>query len=236
MSPVLSSLVIGACAFAAGAALVQGKDIDGQVFIVTRAGPAIKLALVQVAAFSKAEIEKHVADTDIHLAPERSKADSAAKRALEELQHAEHGVSGGFGKWMMSLQKTQAKDPTGQSWADPRTEALRYNALKDRIPKLRACFDEARARQIQLNSAAPYFVDLSAPVSTAKTDADGRFKLTVPDEQDIALLASSSRTILDRVERYFWVVRLAPHDTSITLSNDNLTTSGSEDSLLKTSE
>ncbi len=95
---------------------------------------------------------------------------------------------------------------------------------------------ELRARQKTLNSAAPFFVDLPQPVATAKTDADGRFELTIPDKGEYVLVASAERTVFNDVERYFWVVRLNSEEFKATLSNDNLTTSGSADSLLTTKE
>ena len=63
-------------------------DIDGQVFIVTRGGPAIKLALVRVAAFRKVDIETHVRDIDSRLAGERAKADAEVSEASQSLQRA----------------------------------------------------------------------------------------------------------------------------------------------------
>ncbi len=42
-------------------ATMDAKTIRGDVFIVTAGGPAIKLALVQVKAISKIEMENHIA-------------------------------------------------------------------------------------------------------------------------------------------------------------------------------
>ena len=50
----------------------NAKTIEGQVFIVTAGGPAIKLALVQVKAISKIEIENHIAKIEQQVAPERA--------------------------------------------------------------------------------------------------------------------------------------------------------------------
>jgi hypothetical protein len=114
------------CLSAFVAASAIGKDINGQIFIVTAGAQAIKLPLVQVGAISKADLEKHVSEIESQTAPEHAKADSAVTESTEEFQNAKRAVAGGFGKWMMTLQKTQSKDPTGKPWADPRTEALRF--------------------------------------------------------------------------------------------------------------
>ena len=138
---------------------------------------------------------------------------------------------------MMTLEKTQPKDPTGKAWADPRTEALRYNALEKEIPKLETRVATVAAQQKTLCSAAPYFENLPQAIASAKTDADGRFKIAIPDDdRDIVLVAKSQRQVFNAVENYYWMVRAKPSDSNVTLSNDNLTSSGSADSVLTTKE
>src|SRR5438105_15765179 len=88
MQRAIARLLVAVCACAAGATHAQGMDIDGQVFIVTRGGPAIKLALVRVAAFRKVDIETHVRDIDSRLAGERAKADAEVSEASQSLQRA----------------------------------------------------------------------------------------------------------------------------------------------------
>ena len=61
-------------------------------------------------------------------------------------------------------------------------------------PELEA--PDSRAQKA-LNSAAPFFVDLPQPVATAKTDAEGRFQLTIPDKGEYVLVASAERTVFN---------------------------------------
>ena len=164
-----SNLVVCAAIACFSIAAASGKELEGQVFVVTRGAQAIKLPLVQVMALPVDEVQKHISEVTEKTNLECTDAESKTKKAIEALQNARRGVSGGFGRWMMTLQKTQSKDPTGKAWADPRTEALRYNALEN-----------------------------------------------------------------DTVENYFWFVRVKQTDASITLSNDNLTSAGSSDSILAT--
>ena len=63
----------------------NAKTIEGEVFIVTAGGPAIKLALVQVKAISKIEMENHIAKIEQQITPERAEADSAVSRATKEI-------------------------------------------------------------------------------------------------------------------------------------------------------
>jgi hypothetical protein len=237
MQRPIARLLVTVSVCAAGATHAQGKDIGGQVFIVTRGGPAIKLALVRVAAFRKADMETHVRDIDSQLADERAKADAEVSEASRSLQRAKRAVAGGLGEWMKRDAETHGRETNTKAAIDRGHSVWqKFHAAEQKIAPAETRLREAVARQRLLSSAAPYFAQLPEPFGTAKTDADGRFKLTVPDEETVAVLASSSRTIFDRVETYFWVVRLAPNETSLTLSNDNLTTSGSVDSLVTTRE
>lgn len=205
----------------------RGKTIDGQVFIVTAAGPAIKLALVQVGMFAQSDIEQHIRETDVTLSSQQAKADAAVAEATKELQKAKRAIAGGYAAWVMSHEFTPA---------EARADALKYDAAKQRVPKAEEHLAETLLRQKIFRSAAPYFVDLPTPTATAKTDADGRFQLNIPDEGDYVLLATSTRAVFNTTEKYFWIVRLKPQDSKVTLSNDNLTSSGSPDSILTTKE
>lgn len=69
------------------------------------------------------------------------------------------------------------------------------------------------------------FVGLPAGISAAKTDADGRFELTLPKRGDCFLAASAERTTLMGKEAYYWLVELpasARDGSPVLLSNDNL--------------
>ncbi len=206
-------------------ASMDAKTIRGDVFIVTAGGPAIKLALVQVKAISKIEMENHIAKIEQQIAPERAEADSAVSRAMKE---SDARIKQMQAMTLKEIQKQMADDLK-------RSRAERDKAIQAPI-HARIQLKELRARQKTLNSAAPFFVDLPQPVATAKTDADGRFELTIPDKGEYVLVASAERTVFNDVERYFWVVRLNSEEFKATLSNDNLTTSGSADSLLTTKE
>ena len=149
----------------------RGKTIDGQVFIVTAAGPAIKLALVQVGMFAQSDIEQHIRETDVTLSSQQAKADAAVAEATKELQKAKRAIAGGYAAWVMSHEFTPA---------EARADALKYDAAKQRVPKAEEHLAETLLRQKIFRSAAPYFVDLPTPTATAKTDADGRFQLNIP--------------------------------------------------------
>jgi hypothetical protein len=229
-------LVASICASVAGATLAQAKDIDGQVFIVTRGAQAIKLPLVQVAAFRKTEMEAHIREVDTRLSADRAKADAVVKETIEALQRAKRAGAGSE-HWVEDDMKAHGpiKD-INDAMRRGSAVGKRQGEAQKRISSAEARLREAGTRREFVYSAARYLTDLPVPLATAKTDADGHFKLTVADEEVLALVATSSRTVFDHVEKYSWVVRLAPHDTTVTLSNDNLTSSRSADSLLATTD
>lgn len=82
-----------------------------------------------------------------------------------------------------------------------------------------------------------YFADLPPAVKVAKSNADGRFQMQVPAEGRYALLARAQRQVGDKAEKYFWALKLntsGRNRISIMLSNDNMTSSKSPDSLFET--
>jgi len=89
----------------------------------------------------------------------------------------------------------------------------------------------ARRRSGFLNGSDIYFKQLQRDhrvVATAKTDAEGKFTMKIPDDGEFALVASAHREVPDNIELYFWIVPAKQHTD---LTNENLT-SATGDSLL----
>lgn len=61
-------------------------------------------------------------------------------------------------------------------------------------------------------------------VGQAVTDARGEFKLTLPTDKEIVLIASARRTLGDNTEFYYWAWTVAREDSRPVLSNHNLLT------------
>ena len=68
------------------------------------------------------------------------------------------------------------------------------------------------------------FNALGSPVSSSKTDADGKFKLSLPQIGEFVISASASRVVGNYSESYVWIVS-CPFDSKdrgqVFLSNDN---------------
>jgi hypothetical protein len=84
-------------------------------------------------------------------------------------------------------------------------------------------------------TSAWYFRDLPPSVAQTTTNSEGKFVLNLPPGE-YAVAATASREILSgETETYYWLVKVNAdkEKQTVTLSNVNLTTSGSSDSLFQ---
>jgi hypothetical protein len=97
-------------------------------------------------------------------------------------------------------------------------------------------------------SKALYGITISAgsrkPSSKAimqalESDADEKFSFTVKQDSRVVLVARAQRKVQDKTEDYFWIVKASMNKrptVQIFLSNDNLVTASSPDSIIKLSD
>ena len=84
------------------------------------------------------------------------------------------------------------------------------------------------------HSALYYSSDLPAALQTTKTDADGKFSFKIPSGSYV-LVANSRRSAGKETEFYNWMVKVTVDaDKKVMLANDNLCSSGSADSVIRT--
>ena len=75
----------------------------------------------------------------------------------------------------------------------------------------------------------------NAPVTTTKTDADGKFSLVLPEKGRFAVAARAGRLLANTEERYCWIVWITDRDLKekkIVLSNDNMIGSNPSESVV----
>lgn len=214
-------------------------ELDGDVFIVTQGAENVKLGLVEVKVLPYEESKNSIAKTRAQA--EREIADlqpglDAARKALESAQAR------------MKAAKAEANAATNRfeslSFDDPRNGAA-SEASSDAIDRLTAAiraFDAAehaaseREKPFQRwNSGALYFASLPSPVASVKTDADGKFSIPLDRKNTVVLAACATRRVADKIENYYWLVAVSldgQPSKRIFLSNDNLATADSKDSLI----
>ena len=82
---------------------------------------------------------------------------------------------------------------------------------------------ESSIKEAHSYSEPPYyFQDLPAAVATGKTDADGKFTLTLPPGKYV-FAATASRSVFKDTEQYAWLVNVDASKPvqGLLLSNDN---------------
>jgi hypothetical protein len=188
---------------------VCAKEIQGEVFIVTRAHQTVRLALVPTSVYPRDQVESVIKSVDSELSEERKK--------IPPLQKSLESASGHVEEAAVKL----SANPEGD-------DGRRAMELVTELALLTA---RASQRADFVLGSGPYFKKLSElrPVATAKTDADGKFRVEIPDSGEFALVAYSEREAVGETENYFWIV---PALERTDLTNENLTSSTNEASLL----
>jgi hypothetical protein len=199
-------------------ASAQGRDVSGQVFIVTKAHESVKLGIVPISVYARDAIQSSIDAVDATLKSERDEA----KDQLNVIREAEKSASG--------MKSQLLREATSSSYDKQRyAAALRASDLEMDISSL----EMMASRRINfLFGSTPYFRELNEhhrPVATTKTDADGKFTVTMPSEGEFAIVAYAKRQTPEDAENYYWCVPTADH---VDLSNDNFTRATTGASLL----
>ena len=187
----------------------NGREIAGQVFIVTKAHETVKLALVPISVYPRDAIQSTIEAVDTALKSERDAA-TAQEITIREAQ-----------KSASALHDQLWKDARSSSY-DKQRYAAASRALSFETDILSLDIMALRRTSFLLGSA-PYFRELNEhhrPIATTKTDADGKFTVNIPSEGEFAIVAYSERQTLKDTENYYWIVPAAEH---VDLTNDNLT-------------
>lgn len=188
----------------------RAAEISGEVFVITRAHESVKLGLVTIWAFKPDEISAAIAKTRESITPEIEK--------LKNLQPP-----------------AQQLEDQAQNVNDLllRYEAKLFSESSDLYIEASLAVKKIEWRLDYLQSAAPFFERLPQPVASTKTDADGKFRLTLPDNSEVIIGAATSRKVADDTENYFWLLKVKP-PTNVTFSNDNSCDTSGSDSVIRT--
>ena len=105
------------------------------------------------------------------------------------------------------------------------TETEKLEAVKSSVAKANADAATANTNLENSPSLADYFGDFS-PVIVKKTisDSDGKFSFIYPHDKPLAIFASAQRMVLNKTEKYYWLVNAPTNAESVQifLSNNNL--------------
>ena len=220
----------------------QGK-LDGDVFIVTQGAENLKLGLVEVKVLPYEETKKCIAQTRAQaegkLAELKPKLE-AARKALASTQARERA---GDAETHAALQQMANvgvdEDRFTAASNDFDAAHHRWGVAREAVRAAISAVSELEEQARSWNSGALYFASLPSPVTSVKTDADGKFSIPLDRKATVVLAAYATRRVVDKIENYYWLVTVSLDGQAskrIFLSNDNLATSESKDSLIQVVE
>jgi len=201
--------------------------VSGQVFIVTKSRENIKLALVEVAAIPESDLVKYVkikrasgAEKKELLKPaydaslkDAAAASAAHARAQEKMERATRALLAGRGKETPIDESIRTLNVhTASIGVAERANEVEYSR-KMKALNLKSDID-------YFDSGRFYFEGLPSASYATKTDADGRFSLSLPEGKYV-LAATASREVGRRTEVYHWLVVINAPNQALMLSNDN---------------
>jgi hypothetical protein len=215
--------------------------VSGQVFIVTKSGESIKLGLVRVGIDDSdgAELQrKSICDMMTkNLSESKAKIDDArasyqaarnmydkllpdyadAKKVLEQAE-SEQGVIAIGDNEVDGVNSTQAANIVKLNKQLAVIGAKLAPVHDDMMNKFQNYRVIAGEQQGDVQASLETYFSTFGGVADTKTDADGKFTLSVPAGKTYVLAAESSRSVGDSTEKYYWIV-----DVDLTKANDGLT-------------
>lgn len=212
---------------------VVDVQIQGQVFIVTRGGSNIKLALIALAAFSEEDLLAQFTRTAEAERAMRISAGAELQKAKDELAAAEQDSAALRARSRSNLDQRLAARARGDFAAQRAGDAeyveimrLEFSDAK-KLAAAKAAVQDSSHSLAELLSPRHFITKLAGARATTKSDADGNFAITVPPGPHV-LVATGKRLVGERTEMYEWMVRVdaTKPGQRIMLSNDNMVDSG----------
>lgn len=181
-------------------------SVEGQVFVVTKSRENIKLALVEVKAIPADKLPDFAA-LQVKGREEQERMKDKVERAKLELNFAAASLE--VSKLLVQHARSQKDVETAHS------DAVKVQAGAADARKIMS--------EYQYFATPRFYIDQLPPaLATAKTDADGKFKLVIPAGKYV-IAATSSRSVGKETENYDWLVKVDATSPvqSLMLSNDN---------------
>ena len=189
--------------------------VSGEIFITTRGGNSIKLGGVPIFVLDRASVDECInARNKVRIA-DFAKLEPALARARRECDEAEKA-------WTHALD--ELKPTSGLEWAFKKKQEARDKLV-----------DVMR----EIGGAAQYFKMMPPALVSAKTNSDGKYRVSVPRSVRVVLAAFATRAVIDKTEHYYWLLPLDPPSgdaVEVVFSNDNLTSVNDGGSLIYTTD
>ena len=197
-------------------------ELAGDVFVVAADGKRHSLGSVVLNAIPEHALTEHL---------ERKTAQSKVESGkLQREIDALAPILGEAQAEEARLWDIQKRDESNVQKAN--AWSLVYNKTKNLAGQLA----DLHAKQEHLTSGEYFFQDIPSPISSAQTDADGKFTLLIPRDGRYGIVARAVRELGEKKETYCWFVWASLNGDPLgrlVLNNDNLVGAGSRDSALR---
>lgn len=203
---------------------VPDGDVTGDIFIVTKGGITYTLDSVAVHAIPEDVARKHLESR----ARQREIETQRVRRDIHRMNATLKVAQTEEDRLWRILQLDEGNLEKSSAW---RTAYKNTEKIKKEIEGL-------QAEREEIASAEYLFEGLPTGVSAAKTDANGKFSLTIPRQGGYVVAARGPRDTFRDTEPY-WFVRVSLEgepSKRLILSNDNVLDAQSEDSALRAAD
>lgn len=208
-------------------------SLNGQVFIVTKGGTNFKLGLVDVKIFQRRELEEVLDLFQKEIVAKKKEVAFNLEAANEEMARIRADLE---------IASSQLREAEIDSMINGgRAAKQRVERAKERIELINSEAEPIRERAVkmiqiaELAGAGAIFGRLPIPITQSRTDADGKFTISLPGARDLILGATATRMVGDEKEEYYWLVILPEPKADllpVLLSNHNLLENMSEDAAI----
>ena len=190
------------------------QEIKGEVFISTEGGDTKKLSGILIRFYQRENLEKFFTECT-------KNSDLAMPPYDQEITKAENEILS-YEKQLKEVKVSEYGSQTGAIIADIQRLITLSNKLKAINEHYKASWPHA----------SYYFSLLPQTEFETRTDSDGKFSITLPQENWI-IVAETSRKFGKSEEFYYWTCMAKKNAVNV-LSNFNLVTAKSSESILKT--
>lgn len=211
---IIAAIVTIAISAGFAFAWMRDGELSGEVFIVTGGGESIKLGLVPVSIYPLDEIQGHLQHRTLEYDRDIAAINKVLPNAKSEMDEV-------FEKVLELIRNGASSD-----------ERVVPNAAHK---KARDRYLELLAQKGKLDSGGFYLTGMPKEIYSVKTDSNGRYAIKLPRREKFALVAVASRRVGQGLEAYYWVVNASldgAAQKNVPLSNHNMSTSGSAESLI----
>lgn len=219
----------------------QETELNGEIFIATNGRENIKLGAVEISLIPEKDIKPFIDskanEDEIKRAKEeyekikQKSVDSSARFERAEKKYREQKVS-------LELNTADSVEEFAKGFET--LNDMRWSSSEIAETRKQAASDSFTAtaslqRLNELTGAERYFTDIPSAIIKTTSNSDGKFSLKIAENGKYALAARTQRIVGDKVEMYYWLIWIEADGMpkSIILSNNNLITGDSLDSLVK---